>query len=310
MKEIKKVLICGLGAIGAIFAHKISIIDNNNLKILVDENRLEKYQQQPKKFNGESLNLNYILPKNTDFKADLIIIATKFNAINEVVQNIENFVDENTIIMSLLNGITSEEIIAQKYGWKNIPLTYFLGHSEFEQNNIIYDGQGTVVFGTKNNNTDSKILKIIETYFKKTNINYSIPEDMLYSYWLKFLLNVSTNQPSAILNSTFEQMTSNKSYMIMIENIMKEVQSIAKAEGVKNTENMIPQAMNALKMLTPNGKTSMLQDVEAKRVTEVEMFAGTMIELGKKYNIPTPYNLVIRDFIESIQGNYKFLLSR
>lgn len=308
MREIKKVLICGLGAIGAIFAHKISSFDNNNLRILVDERRLEKYIKQPKIFNNKTLNLNYILPHNTDFKADLIIIATKFNAINDVVQNIENFVDENTIIISLLNGITSEEILAKKYSWKNIPLAYFLGHSEIDQNNhITYDGKGTVVFGIKNNNTDSEILEIIETYFKKTNINYSIPEDIFYSYWLKFLLNVSTNQASAILHSTFEQMTSNRCHMNLITNIMKEVQAIAKVEGVKNTEKMIPQAMEVLKGLTPDGKTSMLQDVEAKRVTEVEMFAGTMINLGKKYNIPTPYNLVIKDFIESIQENYKFL---
>ena len=112
MNEIKKVLICGIGAIGSILAHKISKFDNENLKILVDKNRLNSYTKSPKIFNGEELNLNYITPENTDFKADLIIIATKFNALNDVVKNIENFVDENTIIMSILNGISSEEILA------------------------------------------------------------------------------------------------------------------------------------------------------------------------------------------------------
>lgn len=305
MNEIKKVLICGIGAIGSILAHKISKFDNENLKILVDKNRLNSYTKSPKIFNGEELNLNYITPENTDFKADLIIIATKFNALNDVVKNIENFVDENTIIMSILNGISSEEILAQKYNWKNIPLAFFLGHSEtIATNNYFYDNRGTVIFGAKENFTNPNIIPTIEKYFTQAKINYQIPEDINYAYWLKFMLNISTNQPSAILRLTFGEMTSNPEFMNLFNNIMKEVQTIAKAEGVKNTEKMIEDALTALKNLMPEGKTSMLQDVEAKRQTEVEMLAGTMITLGKKHNIPTPYNTVMYELIKSIQNNY------
>ena len=235
MKEIKKVLICGIGAIGSIFAHKISKFDNDNLRILVDKNRLETYTKNPKIFNDEELKLNYITPDNTDFKADLILIATKFNALDDVVENIKNFVDENTIIMSVLNGISSEEIIAQKYNWTNIPLAFFLGHSEtITPNNYFYDGRGCVVFGVKENKTNPKIIDILKTYFTKTNITHKIPEDMNYAYWLKFMLNVSTNQPSAILRLTFGEMTSNPEFMNMFNNIMKEVQAIAKAEDRKS----------------------------------------------------------------------------
>ena len=305
MKEIKKVLICGIGAIGSIFAHKISKFDNDNLRILVDKNRLETYTKNPKIFNDEELKLNYITPDNTDFKADLILIATKFNALDEVVENIKNFVDENTIIMSVLNGISSEEIIAQKYDWTNIPLAFFLGHSEtITPNNYFYDGRGCIVFGVKENRTNPKIIDILKNYFTKTNITHKIPEDMNYAYWLKFMLNVSTNQPSAILRLTFGEMTSNPEFMNMFNNIMKEVQAIAKAEGVKNTDRMIDDALQALHNLMPEGKTSMLQDVEAKRQTEVEMLAGTIISLGEKHHIPTPYNTVMYEMIKTIQKNY------
>jgi 2-dehydropantoate 2-reductase len=52
--------------------------------------------------------------------------------------------------------------------------------------------------------------------------------------------------------------------------------------------------------MIPEGKTSMLQDVEAGRKTEVEMFAGTMIKLGEKHNIPTPYNKILKEMIEIV----------
>ena len=73
------------------------------MRILVDKNRLERYKKNPTVFNRRVLNFNYILPEATDFKADLIIIATKFDGLQEVITNIKNFVHEGTIILSLLN---------------------------------------------------------------------------------------------------------------------------------------------------------------------------------------------------------------
>lgn len=306
MKKIKNVLICGIGAVGSIYANKINKFAPETLRVLVDKSRLENYSKNPKIFNGQPLNLNYILPDNKDFKADLIIIATKFDGLSDVVKNIENFVKEDTIIMSLLNGVTSEEIISRKYNWKNLPLAYFIGHSAMRDgNNITHDGIGDIVFGVKNSkNTDPKIVDILKNYFDEVGIDYKIPDDMLHSYWLKFMLNVSSNQPSAILRMTFGQMQNNEKFIELLKNIMAEVQMIAKLEGVKNTETMIDEALVGFYKMTPDGKTSMLQDVEAKRVTEVEMFAGTMIELGKKHSVITPYNQIMKSMIEIIQKNY------
>lgn len=300
MKNIENVLILGIGAIGSIYADKISRYNNDNLKILVDKNRLEKYEKNPKIFNGKELKLNYILPENTGFKADLIIIATKYDGLFDAIKNIKNFVKEDTIILSLLNGITSEELIAQKYGWKNIIHSYFVGHSAMRDgNNITFDGTGNIIFGVLNPNiTDKNNEKILKNYFDNVGISYKIPEDIERSMWLKFMLNVSSNQTSAILHKTFGQMQNSKKYRNLIENIMLEVVAIAKARGVQNTDTLVEDAFKVFDTMIPDGKTSMLQDIEAGRKTEVEMFAGTIIELGKKYNIPTPYNKIIKEMIE------------
>lgn len=306
MNEIKKVLVCGIGAVGSIYGNKINEYDSENLRVLVDEKRLEKYKKHPKIFNGKPLIFNYILPDDKSFKADLIIIATKYDGLLDVVKNIENFVKEDTIILSLLNGVTSEKILAEKYGWKHILLSYFIGHSAMrEDNSIVHDGVGAVVFGIKPNvGTDERDVELVKNFLDKVGLDYKVPDDMERSLWLKYMLNVSSNQPSAILGMTFGQMQNNKKFIEFFTKVMKEVQSVAKAEGVQNTETMIDEALVTFNKMIPEGKTSMLQDVEAKRKTEVEMFAGTMVELGKKHNIPTPYNQVMRDMVEIIHENY------
>ena len=62
--------------------------------------------------------------------------------------------------------------------------------------------------------------------------------------------------------------------------------------------------------MIPDGKTSMLQDVEAGRKTEVDMFAGTVIRLGQKHGIQTPYNKIIKEMMEIIHKNQDLKASK
>ena len=301
-REIKNILVCGLGAVGSIYADKIQKFCPDNLKILVDEARLKRYEQNPVIFNGRELKFNYILPAEKNFKADLILIATKFDGLSEVINNIKNFVGENTIIMSLLNGVTSEEVIAKTYGKEKVLYSYFIGHSAVRTGrSVVHDDYNILVFGSENG-LDERVIAV-KDFLDKAHIKYEIPSDIKYSLWRKFVLNVSTNQPSAILKMTFGEMQSNKVFVRFATNIMQEVTNIAKAEGINNADNLVKDGLDALAMMCPEGKTSMLQDIEAGRPTEVDMFAGTLIRLGKKHNIPTPYNHVLYEMIQVIQEN-------
>ena len=300
MRDIKNVLICGIGAVGSIYADKIQNYNPQGLRVLVDEERLKKYTKNPIVFNGRELNFNYILPDDRNFKADLIIIATKYDGLKEVIHNIKNFVYQDTVILSLLNGVTSEKIIADTYGRDKLLYSYFIGHSAVRTGrNVIHDDVNTIVYGSENSDVFENLQRVKE-YFELAGINYKIPDDIIHSLWLKYMLNVAANQTTAILRLTFGEMLENDKCMEFAINLMKEVQAAAKAEGVRNTDIMIEETIENLHKMIPEGKTSMLQDVEAGRKTEVDMFAGTMIELGAKYGFATPYNKIIKELIEII----------
>ncbi len=300
MSEIKKVLICGLGAIGSIYADKIQSYDPDSLRILVDAERFERYSQSPTIFNGRELNFNYVLPSETNFKADLIIIATKFEGFLDAVNNIRNFISDNTVILSLLNGVTSESILASKYGKDKILYSYFIGHSAVrEGRKITHDDVNTIVYGSENS-LDNDNIERVRKYFEKVGINYKIPDDIIHALWLKYMLNVAGNQITAILRFTFGELTGNTKAMYLVRESLKEVENIARAEGVRNSENLIEETVEHLYTMIPEGKTSMLQDVEAGRKTEVDIFASTVIELGKKHGIQTPYNKVFKEMLDAI----------
>ena len=284
---MKNIIICGLGAVGLTYAMKLK--DHCNLWILVDKERLERYSKNRPTFNNEEQSFNYILP-DQKFPADLIIISTKASGLDSAIENIKNYVTPQTRILSLLNGISSEEKIKQAYPNSIVLKSYFIGHSAVRNNNnVIQDGVGEIVF-----EQDEKLAK----FFDEIKLDYSIPKDIDYALWLKFTMNIFSNQTSAILGLTFGEMKNNPVFIEYAKKLINEVKLIAEKKGVKNLENLEKDALYSLSRMCDEGKTSMHQDILAHRKTEVDIFAGEIIKLGKELNIQTPYNQVLYDLIK------------
>lgn len=290
MKKITNVLLCGLGAIGSIYAVKISQNKESKLSVLVDEARLIRYKNSPLVFNGQEYYFNYIT-KDSSFVADLIIIATKNNQLPNVIDSIKNFVGRDTIILSLLNGLKSEDILSEVFGKDKVLYSYYIGHTSTRiGRNVTHDDVYKTVFGENDNSQYSDNVLVVKNFFDKVGVKYEIPVDMEYSKWWKFLVNVGYNQASAVLNASYGDFQKSEATNDIAINLMKEAAGVAKAVGVKNTDKLIPEVLKVIATMLPETRTSMLQDVDAERQTEVDVFAGYVSELGKKYGINTPYN--------------------
>lgn len=291
MKKINKILICGLGATGGYYASKF--YDTvNQLRILVTKDRLERYNKSPRIINGIEYSFEYILPDDKSFTADLIIIATKSNGFIEAVDNINNFVGENTILMSFLNGITSEKKLIEKYKI-NVVYSYLLGHTYFRNENVInHDGNAKIIFGS--NKKNDKNIERLKNLFEYSCIPYEVAQDIIKSQWQKFCFNCCVNQISALSGKTFGEIKSSKKCLEIIEQICHEVALVAQKEGIQ-PDDFYADTIKSLDIMLPDGKTSMLQDIEAGRKPEIDLFSKTVLELGKKYGINTPINELIYD---------------
>lgn len=288
---MRKILICGLGAVGLTYAVKFK--NGSELKILVDEERYKRYMQNKPVFNGVVQKFDYILPSDKSFQPDLIIIAVKAQGLESAIKNIKNFVHKDVIIISLLNGISSEERIQEVYPTAKVLKSYFIGHSAVRNgNSVTQDGVGEIVV-----EKSSKLQEIFDEF----KINYKMPDDIIYSMWLKYTMNLFSNQVSAILNMSFGELKRNNAFIDFAKKIIAEVRLIAEKKGVKNLENLEKDSLVFLQKMCDEGKTSMLQDVLAGRKTEVDIFAGEIIRLGKLYEIPTPCNQVLYDLIKIVE---------
>lgn len=305
MKSIQKVYLSGLGAVGSSYANLLYKMDPDCIKIIASSDRIERYTHNGIFVNEQRIPFQYIKPEETAPPADLILIAVKQHQLQQAIEDIRNFVGEETIILSLLNGIVSEEIIGHEYGLDKLLYSFVVATDAVRNGTHIYFSKvGTIYLGEKYNKNYSPKLTAVKELFDRSGIPYIIPENMLYELWWKFGMNVGINQTSAILKAPYGIFQKHKEARELMQMACREVVQISEKAGIGLTEESIARYFSIVNTLSPEGKTSMLQDVDAGRKTEVEIFAGTVIDLGIKYGIPTPVNDMMYRMIRVIEQNY------
>ena len=116
MNSIQQVYFCGLGALGGMYASRLCAVPGVDLKIVADLERIQRYQEHGIVVNGNRLRLSFLSPTDTAPIADLVIIGVKWHQLDQALAQIRPFVGPSTVILSLLNGIESENVIARTLG--------------------------------------------------------------------------------------------------------------------------------------------------------------------------------------------------
>lgn len=302
MKKIERVSLIGLGAIGCAHGRKIEDAMPGTLKVIADQERINRYKKDGFYINTKKYNFDYMTPEEDCPPDDLILISVKYNGLKSAIHSIRKHVGPNTIILSLLNGISSEEKVGEVYGMDKLLYSLCINIDAVKvENKITFSTAGRINFGEKTNVTYSENVLAVKDFFERVDIGFEIPEDMMHSLWWKFMINTGINQASAIMKANYGVFQKIPEARGLMNKIMDEVILISEKEGYPLTSKDVDAWYAILDVVSSENKTSMLQDMEAGRKTEVDIFAGTIIELGKKHNIATPFNEAIYYLIKTME---------
>lgn len=306
MKSIKKVSVIGLGALGILYVEHLSEkMDFEDLRIIADQNRIDRYTKDGIYCNSKKCNFNYVTPETVVEPADLLIFAVKYTHLSEAIKATKHHIGENTIILSVLNGIESEKDIAAVYGEEHNLYCVAQGMTASKSGNKMnYKYKGLICFGELNEEHNTEKVERLKTFFDKIDMPYEINNQMAVKLWSKLMVNVGINQTIAYFKTTNRAVQKEGKERTMMINAMKEVLTIACKENVALTEEEIDYWLNIIDTLNPNGMPSMAQDVKEKRYSEVELFSGTIVRLGKKHNISVPVNNEFYRYFTELESEY------
>ena len=296
MTPVRDVALVGLGAIGILYAGKISAREPACLRVVADAARLARYRADPPALNGRRLDLNYKTPEAFGPPADLVLVAVKSTGLAAALPTLAPLLGPHTQILPLLNGITAQDVLAEAFGWPRVLHGFVYCESSMRTGNaVVQNGTSKIVFGEATNVPPSPRVQAVADFFERLGLEHHVPADMRAAQWKKFILNVGINQAQAVLRKPNAELQQNPEALRFARTLMDEAAAVGAALGVAGAAEVPAWAETVILGAAPENRTSMLQDVEAGRAPEIDLFAETVCRLGRERGVPTPANeLVLR----------------
>lgn len=230
--KLEKVAVLGAGAVGAYVLWGMSEKPGIRLGVVAEGERARRLQ------NGIGINGKVYHPEvwtpEEAHGADLLIVALKYGALPGALDSIRQVVGEHTIVMSLMNGVDSEDIIASAVGGEHLLYSLIKVASHKEADGVHFDPATTVgiIFGEKEPPCDSPRVKAVEALFGGTELHFRATDCIREEMWSKFRLNVCNNLPQAILGAGVGCYRDSVHMKAISDGLRRELEAIAAAKGI------------------------------------------------------------------------------
>ncbi len=282
-----RVGLIGAGAVGAYFIWGFAEKSDIDFCVIADGERAERLKEKGIFINGKNFRPQIKTAKEAG-ELDIVWIATKYDALDSAIATVKEVAGEKTIVLSLLNGVDSEERIRAALKKGVVLLSVMRIASKRDAEGIHFNPEATqgVFFGAddKENGAQNEAVARVKESLEQTRINYRVMDDIKRDLWRKYASNIANNLPQAVLGTDASLYTESEHGLFLATKLWQEVRAVAKANGVELSEKPI-----IFYGIAPTSKFSTLQDLEAKRHTEIEMFAGHLMKLAEKSQIQVPY---------------------
>lgn len=284
--KIRKVALIGVGAIGAYLIWSFDGVSDAAFTVVAEGARRERLERDGIVINGVRYPLQVQEPGQAG-PQDLIFLATKYGALDEAIAMLPPLIGPNTLVLSLLNGVDSEERVARAVGAAHVVHTVIRIASQRTGTGVRFDPERVIGlnFGLTDDRAEERWkLEVLSALFANTRLRWSCPEDILTDIWMKFASNIANNLPQAIIGAPACLYTNSEHGRFLAQKLWDEAAAVAAARGIH-----LPEEVLIFPGQSSAAKYSTLQDLEAGRPTEIDMFAGHMLRMAAEAGIAVPY---------------------
>ena len=313
MKPIENVAIVGFGSLGAMYAACFgAAMGPERVFVVADAARTERYRAEAATFNGEPIRVTYLTYEEAAERAavqpfDVVLYAVKYGALPEAIEQSSPLVSLDTAVISVLNGITSEEVLAERFGWDRVLLCIAQQMDSRKVGAVVTAGcVGVMALGVRDPEDAAQRANLarVTEWLAAVEQPFIVPADIQHQLWGKLICNVGVNQACAVYDCCFNGIhVPGEAREAMIA-AMGEVAAVGRACGIALADDDVAYWLDIIDHLNPAGMPSLRQDVLARRPTEVELFSGTINRLGAAHGIPTPQNERFYAAIKELESSF------
>jgi 2-dehydropantoate 2-reductase len=302
-----RTVIVGPGAMGSLFS---SLLTRAGEEVWLVGNRQEQIDRicsvgltLEEKGKSQIIPMNATSDVTSVGKADLVIIFVKTYDTEEAVSDSIVLEKEDTIFLTLQNGLGNEEVICKKIDRKRVMLGV-TGHGAtlLEPGHIRHAGWGKTLIGELDHRITDRVLRIAQI-FCKAGIETEASSNIHDQVWGKLLVNVGINALTALTGSKNGQLLDYPETTRLMEKLVSEAAEVARRKGVHIEGDPIDKVRKAAEATREN-RSSMGQDFDHRRKTEIDAINGAIVREAQLLGIPVPFNQAVTDLVKAIEKSF------
>ena len=299
---MKQIMVVGAGSVGGFFGAHLAK-NNPNVSFLLRPRTLEAVKRHGLTIKSAKGNFTVHPPATSDPRElappDLIILAVKAYDLDEVMAQLEPVLTERTVILTLQNGIDTEDRIIAR-----VQRDCVVGGVAFIYSKIVAPGviehykRGGVAIGELMGHKSERLAHIADI-FKQAGISCQLSEDIRKSKWEKMCWNCVFNPLTVVIDDKVAKALDHPEMAGVIRQIVGEVAAVSAAVKVPLALDMAEKVVKWTQELR-DIHTSMYDDWKANRPTEIDYLNGYIVRMGRELGIPTPVNEALTAMVKTI----------
>ena len=288
-----RVLMVGAGSVGGfVGAHLAN--SGVDVSFLLRPQTCEAIRSKGLTIRAENKTLTVYPPIATDPRElaapDVIMLGVKCYDLDGVIEQLRPIVNENTIILTLQNGVDTEERLNIAFGGDRVVAGVIYIYTRIAEPGIIdHFARGQVTIGEHSGQTDTPRITALRDLFAATPIPCKVTRNIARVKWEKMCWNVVFNPLTVLLNDSVAKALDHDDTLTLITDIVKETMLVAERFGVTlppETAATVISNTQAIRDI----HTSMFDDWKAGRQTEIEFLNGYLVRHARTFGISVPVN--------------------
>ena len=303
-----RVCVAGVGVIGSLFAGFLARV--------ADVSALTRREEHAAALNENGLRVS----GRADFTSrvtaatrpgdlpepELVILASKGGDVAQVASQLTGHWP-GAIVMTVQNGIGADEIVAGHGDWRLLSSVTFMSGTRHSDTHVEYVLDTATWIGPSRG-TAPDDARTVAALIESSGLKAQAFDDLRPAQWSKLIFNATVNTVAALTglrhDPHFAALDDPRDLGHLVRGLMDEGKSVAAALGVQLDED--PWEMNVL--ATQRGHRhapSMLEDVQAKRKTEVDMITGSLVREAHRVGVPVPLHETMYRLIKAKEDSYE-----
>lgn len=299
--------VLGAGAVGCFFGGMLARA-GHQVTLIGRPVHVEAFRKSGLHFEGLKFNEHVTVGASTEAGAvrgaRLILFCVKSTDTEEAAVQIAPFLDADSIVVNLQNGVDNTERIQARVSQPVIPAVVYVATEMADPGHLKHHGRGDLVIGALGGNVPADALALVKQCFEPAGVPVVISDNVAGELWAKLVVNCAYNALSAITQLPYGRMIDGAGIRETMRDVVEETLAVAKASGVQMAPDMLA-GVHKIAQAMPTQYSSTAQDLARGKPTEIDHLNGFVVRRGEALGIPTPANRVLHALVKLIEARQR-----